>query len=180
MSRHLQQVPAYVLRRVDRRAPGKTEPDAMLPSMPTPGVGAAPALEIRPFAVADHAGVEALWAEAFPEDPSHNVSAKMIARKLTVQPELFLVAVQEGRVVGAVMAGFDGVRGWIHRLAVLESTRRRGVGKRLIEHAENGLHGLGCPKLNLQVRSTNASVIAFYRALGYAVEERISMGKRLE
>jgi ribosomal protein S18 acetylase RimI-like enzyme len=104
----------------------------------------------------------------------------MIARKLTVQPELFLVAVQDGLVVGAVMAGFDGVRGWIHRLAVLESTRRRGVGKRLIVHAENGLHRLGCPKVNLQVRSTNASVIAFYRALGYAVEERISMGKRLE
>jgi ribosomal protein S18 acetylase RimI-like enzyme len=141
---------------------------------------AASVLEIRPFADADRSAVEALWAEAFPEDPSHNASADMIQRKLTVQPELFLVAVLDGRIAGAVMAGFDGVRGWIHRLAVLESKRRQGVGRELIACAEAGLTRLGCPKVNLQVRATNASVIAFYRALGYGVEERISMGKRLE
>ena len=139
-----------------------------------------PPIHVRRLAPADHGAVVALWAEAFTEDPSHNVSEEMIARKLAVQPELFLVGEFDARVVGAVMAGYDGVRGWVHRLAVSASARRHGVGRALMEHAEAALLAMGCPKVNLQVRATNADVVAFYRALGYAVEERISMGKRLE
>lgn len=136
-------------------------------------------LEIRPFLDKDRAAVARLWVDAFPEDPEHNVSSDMIDRKLRVQPELFLVAVLEGEVVGAVMAGFDGVRGWIHRLAVRGSARRTGVGSKLVRTAELGLSQLGCPKVNLQVRATNAGVVAFYRSLGYGIEERISMGRHL-
>jgi ribosomal protein S18 acetylase RimI-like enzyme len=126
--------------------------------------------EIRPFREDDRAEVVELWAEAFPDDPDHNVSSDMIDRKLRVQSELFLVAVADGVVVGTVMAGFDGVRGWLHRLAVRASARRKGLGTLLVRNAEARLAKLGCPKVNLQVRAPNTTVIAFYRALGYSVE----------
>jgi ribosomal protein S18 acetylase RimI-like enzyme len=77
------------------------------------------------------------------------------------------------------MAGFDGVRGWIHHLAVLPGERRRGIATRLMRAAEVGLKKLGCPKVNLQVRAPHAEVIQFYRAIGYEVEERASLGRRL-
>ena len=120
-----------------------------------------------------------LWEEVFAGDPPWNAPAEMIRRKKTVQPELFLVAHSQEKVIGTVLAGFDGVRGWIHHLAVSPSQRRGGVATRLMQAAEDRLVKLGCPKVNLQVRSTNAGVIAFYRAVGYEVEERVSMGKRL-
>jgi len=137
------------------------------------------AVEVRPFTNDDRAGVTALWIEAFPDDPPRNRPDRMIARKMTVQPELFLVALMDGRVIGTVLAGFDGVRGWIYHLAVEEASRRRGVGTRLVRAAEQALAALGCPKINLQVRSSNAAVVGFYTALGYVVEERVSLGKPL-
>jgi ribosomal protein S18 acetylase RimI-like enzyme len=83
------------------------------------------------------------------------------------------------RIVGTVVAGFDGVRGWIHHLAVQAEDRHKGIGTMLMRSAEQGLEALGCPKVNLQVRATNTAVISFYRSLGYDVEERASLGKRL-
>ena len=111
----------------------------------------------------------------------------MIRNKLRVQPELLLVATTDAEdgeigpaIAGAVIAGFDGVRGWIHHLAVAPAWRRRGIATRLVRAAESGLRKLGCPKVNLQVRATNAEVVAFYRSLGYGIEDRVSMGRRLE
>ena len=136
--------------------------------------------EIRPYASEDHDQVVALWCDVFAEDPPWNEPAAMIRRKLTVQPELFFVALINRQVIGTVMAGFDGVRGWIHHLAVQSSHRRRGIASSLMRAAEIGLEAAGCPKVNLQVRATNSAVISFYRSLGYEVEERASLGKRLE
>jgi hypothetical protein len=135
---------------------------------------------VRAFLPADRQGVERLWGQVFTEDPRWNAPAALIENKLKVQPELFLVASLNDAVVGAVMAGFDGVRGWIHHLAVLPDHRRRGIATQLVRAAESGLRALGCPKVNLQVRSTNAEVVAFYRHLGYGIEDRVSMGRRLE
>jgi ribosomal protein S18 acetylase RimI-like enzyme len=137
-------------------------------------------LEIRPYQPKDHAQVVALWSDVFADDPPWNEPAAMIRRKLAVQPELFFVACINDQVVGAVMAGFDGVRGWIHHLAVYNSYRRQGIAISLMRAAEKGLEAAGCPKVNLQVRATNSSAIAFYRSLGYEVEDRASLGKRLE
>src|SRR5262245_52843347 len=134
---------------------------------------------VRPFGAADHAKLESLWASVFPDDPPWNAPALMIENKLRVQPELLLVATSDREPVGAVIAGFDGVRGWIHHLAVLPAWRRRGVATALVRRAEGGLAALGCSKVNLQVRATNSDVVAFYRSLGYLIEERISMGRRL-
>jgi ribosomal protein S18 acetylase RimI-like enzyme len=135
---------------------------------------------IRAFQTADRPALEALWSEVFAGDPPRNAPSSLIDRKLTVQPDLLLVATSGATLVGAVMAGFDGVRGWIHHLAVAPSWRRHGIATALVRAAEAGLRGLGCPKVNLQVRASNDQVVAFYRRLGYATEERISMGRQLD
>ena len=77
------------------------------------------------------------------------------------------------------MGGYDGHRGWIYSLAVAPDCRRRGIGSMLMKHAESALKQLGCPKINLQVLAGNAQVVDFYKRLGYAVEERINLGKIL-
>jgi ribosomal protein S18 acetylase RimI-like enzyme len=123
--------------------------------------------------------VVSLWKVVFPDAPARNDPVHDIARKLKTQPELFLVAVDAERVVGTAMAGFDGHRGWLHLVAVLPERRRSGVGAALMHRAEELLAGMGCPKLNLQVRASSPEAVGFYEKLGYQVEERISMGKVL-
>ena len=136
--------------------------------------------DIRPFEPPDRAALEQLWGHVFAGDPPWNAPAVMIETKLKVQPELLLVGILDGVLVGAVMAGFDGVRGWIYHLAVTPEWRRHGFGTQLVRAAEAGLRRLGCAKVNIQVRVTNVRVVEFYRALGYAIEERVDMGRRLD
>ena len=135
-------------------------------------------IQIRPFKEIDTSGVSALWQEIFPDDPPNNAPAIVIRQKLQCQPELFFVGEAGGEIVGTVLSGYDGHRGWLYSVAVSPKQRRQGLGTRLIRHAEHALTSIGCTKINLQVRSTNAAVAAFYMELGYEVEERISMGKR--
>ena len=125
-------------------------------------------------------GVSLLWREAFPDDPPWNGAEVAIPAKLKVQPDLFLVALDRGVVVGSIMAGYDGHRGWLYAVAVLRSVQRRGLGTALVREAENRLVAIGCKKINLQLRSSNTAVAKFYQSLGYAVEERVSMGKRIQ
>lgn len=133
--------------------------------------------EIAPYSETHFAGVKALWEEVFPDDPPRDDAPISIAAKAKEHPELFLLASEQGRVIGSVMAGYDGHRGWLYRVAVAKSHRHQGVGRALIREAEKRLWALGCVKINLQIRATNQGVAAFYQGLGYAVEERISMGK---
>jgi ribosomal protein S18 acetylase RimI-like enzyme len=137
-------------------------------------------LEIRSYKDEDEPAVIDLWRRVFPDAPPHNDPAGDIRRKLLVQPELFLVALDGQRLVGTAMSGFDGHRGWVYYLAVLPEHRRRGVGRALMQRIETELAARGCSKINLQVRSTNRRAADFYRHLGYQVEDRISMGKKLE
>ena len=134
---------------------------------------------VRAFKESDEARVLELWMFAGLIRP-WNDPKKDIARKLKVQRELFLVAELEGVVVGVVMAGYDGHRGWVNYLAVDIGQRRRGIGSALMRDAERRLRLLGCPKINLQVRSENSEVQAFYAALGFKNDEVVSLGKRLE
>ncbi len=136
-------------------------------------------MEIRPFQEADTESVIALWKSVFAYSAPHNDPAAVIRQKLAVQRELFFVAVLDGVVVGTVMGGYDGHRGWVYSLAVSPSARRRGIGTALMRHLERELASRGCSKVNLQVLASNAETVAFYRKLGYAVEERVSMGKLL-
>lgn len=137
-------------------------------------------MEIRPFHESDEADVIALWAGVFGYTTAHNDPATAIRRKLAVQRDLFFVARIDGRLVGTVMGGYDGHRGWVYSLAVGPEARRRGVGTSLMSRVERELAIRGCPKVNLQVLATNAATVAFYEKLGYTVEERVSMGKVLE
>ena len=76
-------------------------------------------------------------------------------------------------------AGYEGHRGWINYLAVEPDHRRKSYGRLMMAAAEQLLGELGCPKINLQVRSANGSVGAFYESLGFSTDEVVSMGKRL-
>ncbi|MEX3948270.1 GNAT family acetyltransferase [Paraburkholderia sp. EG287B] len=143
---------------------------------------------IRVFSEADTDAVIALWLQAFPEynDASrpHRNPRLSIANKLGTQPELFFVAVRDGgdvdgALVGTAMAGYDGHRGWLYSVAVAPEARRHGLGTRLVRHAENALAALGCLKLNLQVLTDKAEVLAFYERLGYRADAVVSLGKRL-
>lgn len=134
---------------------------------------------IRSYSEPDEARVAVLWREVFPGSPSWNQPETDIQRKLAIQRELFLVATIDSELVGTAMAGYDGHRGWVYYVAVSPKHRRQGIGTALMKAVEQRLASMGCPKLNLQVRATNEEVVAFYRKLGYEVEERISMGKRL-
>jgi ribosomal protein S18 acetylase RimI-like enzyme len=134
---------------------------------------------IRAYDPADEPAVADLWGRIFAHDPPRNEPRAVIARKLRVQPDLFLVAEDAGRLLGTAVAGFDGVRGWVHHLAVEPGARRRGLGRRLMGEAERRLAALGCVKLNLQVRAGNEAALRFYQRLGYGVEERVSLGKEI-
>jgi ribosomal protein S18 acetylase RimI-like enzyme len=130
------------------------------------------------YAPADEAAVVDLW-QLCGLTRGWNDPRKDIQRKLTVQPELFLVGEVGGQIVASVMGGYEGHRGWVNYLAVAPEHRARGYGRLLMRHVEAQLAARGCPKLNLQVRAGNEEALAFYRKIGYAVEERVSLGKRL-
>ncbi|MCU1514664.1 MAG: family acetyltransferase [Microbacteriaceae bacterium] len=133
---------------------------------------------IRSFSPADTDAVVALWTEAALVRPWNDPRAD-IARKLTQQPELFIVGEIDGVLVATAMSGYDGHRGWLYYLAVAKAHRREGLGRLMMHEVEAGLRALGCPKLNLQVRSENAAVRGFYRGLGYGEDQVMSLGKRL-
>ncbi|MFT4190950.1 MAG: GNAT family acetyltransferase [Comamonas sp.] len=135
-------------------------------------------LLIRPFEASDEPAVVALWHDCGLVRP-WNDPHKDIARKRQVQPELFLVGLWRGELCASVMVGYEGHRGWINYLAVAPGRQRLRIGQALMRHAESRLLALGCPKVNLQVRSSNRQVIAFYERLGYREDAAVSLGKRL-
>ena len=134
---------------------------------------------IRPATGADRSGVVTLWETVFPDDPPHNAPSKVFAAKLAVADDMLLVAVEEEAVIGTTMAGYDGHRGWLHKVAVLPQYQRRGVATALVRHAILALRSAGCTKVNLQIRVTNSEVRGFYESLGFEIEERLSMGRRI-
>ncbi len=136
-------------------------------------------MQIRAFELRDTAAVITLWQDAGLTRPWNNPHLD-IQRKLTVQPELFLVAVDDGGdVIGSVMAGYDGHRGWLYYLASTPSQRGQGIGRALVGAAEDLLLEMGCPKVQLMVRPGNDATMAFYDALGYEQFEIGATGKRL-
>jgi len=118
-----------------------------------------------------------VWRACFGYNTAHNEPALVIDKKLAVDDGLFFVALRNAEVVGTVMAGYDGHRGWLYSVAVAPVCRGQGVGRLLVLHAEQALIELGCMKINLQLLQANAAVTGFYENLGYRVEPRVSMGK---
>ena len=135
-------------------------------------------LMIRVYCEADEAAVIELWRECGLVVP-WNDPKDDIAQKVRTQPELFLVGLLDGRVVASVMAGYEGHRGWINYLGVSPELHGRGLGRKMMDAAEDRLRKLGCPKINLQVRRSNRAVLAFYEHLGFSKDDVVSLGKRL-
>jgi ribosomal protein S18 acetylase RimI-like enzyme len=135
-------------------------------------------MEIRAFRPSDESKVIALW-QACDLTRAWNDPYKDIARKLTMQPELFIIGLEADQLIATAMFGFEGHRGWVNYLAVHPDHQRKGHARTLMHWGEEALKAQGCPKINLQVRSSNAAVIAFYKSLGYGIDEVTSLGKRL-
>ncbi|QYM76586.1 GNAT family acetyltransferase [Leucobacter luti] len=134
---------------------------------------------IREFVVSDTEQVIALWHARGLTRPWNDPAADIL-RKLSVQPELFLVAADQNAVVGSVMAGYDGHRGWLYYLASAADRSGQGIGLALVAEAETRLSAMGCPKVQLMVRSENDGVLSYYDALGYEDAEVLVRGKRLD
>lgn len=125
-------------------------------------------------------GVDRLWRACFPDNPPRNQASQSIPAKLALNDDLLIVAEDEsGEVIGSVMAGYDGHRGWLYSVAVMPELQRTGVGAMLVEEACRRLCAMGCVKVNLQIVEANAEVEAFYAKLGFRTEPRISMGREL-
>jgi ribosomal protein S18 acetylase RimI-like enzyme len=133
---------------------------------------------IRQFREADREAVIAVWQASGLVRPQNDPS-RDVDRKASYDPEGFLVAEEAGRIVGAVMAGYEGHRGWIQYLAVLPEFQGSGIGAGLVSEGVVLLRRRGCPKVNLQVRRSNLGVIRFYEKLGFVEDDVASMGLRL-
>ena len=136
-------------------------------------------LLIRPFQTEEEDAVVALWEMCELTVPWNNPH-KDIARKLQVQPELFLVGILDINLIATVMGGYDGHRGWVNFLAVHPDFRENGYGQKIMNSVESALREMGCPKINLQIRREDDKVASFYQKLGFTNDDVVSMGKRLE
>lgn len=136
--------------------------------------------KIRKFQESDKATLTALWQAVFPDDPPHNEPSLVIEAKLAVDDLIFIAEEEDGEMIGACMAGYDGHRGWLYGVAVSPDQRRNGTGKALVLFAIQALKNLGCKKVNLQIRPTNTEVANFYKSLGFSTEDRLSMGTFIE
>jgi len=135
-------------------------------------------MEIRLFRESDRNNVIELWNSCDLTRP-WNDPDKDISRKLRVQPELFFVGEVGEKLVASAMAGYDGHRGSVFYLAVSPDCQGQGLGRMLMGKIEATLEAMGCPKVNIVVRSSNEAVLAFYRRLDYSLNEVVSIGKRL-
>jgi ribosomal protein S18 acetylase RimI-like enzyme len=138
-----------------------------------------PGLAIVPYRPEHEAAVLQLWRDCGLTRPQNN-PVRDIARKVADSRELFLVGLEDGRVVATVMAGYEGHRGWVNYLGVAPDRRRRGYGRLMMDAVTGRLVEIGCPKINLQVREGNEAALRFYEAIGYRRDAVIPMGKRLE
>jgi ribosomal protein S18 acetylase RimI-like enzyme len=137
-------------------------------------------IEIRPFRMDDLLDVIELWRSCGLIRPWNNPE-KDIARKLRVNPEWFLVALCDRQLIGSIMIGYEGHRGWINYLAVAANLRQRGIGTQLMERAEKILRAGGCVKINLLVRIENEPELSrFYESLGFRLDKVVCYGKRFE
>ena len=133
---------------------------------------------IRQYADAtDRLQVVELWRNVFGYETAHNEPNLAISKKIAINDGLFFVAVENSAIVGTIMAGYDGHRGWLYSVAVDPAKRLSGLGSSLVIHAEKALADLGCMKINPQLLATNEATAAFYKSIGYSVEPRLSMGK---
>jgi len=135
-------------------------------------------LDVRPFRESDRPDVIELWGRCDLTRPWNDAGLD-IDRKTARDHDGFLIGTVDGAVVASVMAGYDGHRGWINYLAVDPDRRGAGLGAEIMRAAEHHLARLGCPKINLQIRTSNIDAVRFYESIGYTIDDVVSMGRRL-
>ena len=136
-------------------------------------------MKIRAYQPPDEAAILTLWTRCGLVPPGSDPLAD-IHRKLTVQPELFLVGTVDSTVIASGLAGYDGHRGYLYYLAVSPEHQRRGYGRAVVIHIQGLLRERGCPKLNLFVSSDNHSALAFYERLGFTRNDLMSLGHLIQ
>lgn len=136
------------------------------------------AMEIRVFSQDDFEEVITLWERCDLLRPWNDPEMD-IERKLNHDPDLFLVAVVSGVIVGTLMGGYDGHRGSAYYLGVHPDYQGRGFANALINRLEKKLIARGCPKINVMVREENDAVMGFYEKLDYEAQDSVLLGKRL-
>ena len=138
---------------------------------------------ITPATDADEARVTALWQAAGLTRPWNDPAADFRMALANATSTVLLArdgdALVANMIVGSVMVGFDGHRGWVYYLATDPARRGRGIGQALMAAAEAWLVARGCPKIQLMVRGDNLDAKGFYAAIGYEVQDVVTIGKRL-
>jgi ribosomal protein S18 acetylase RimI-like enzyme len=136
-------------------------------------------VEIRELIEGDASSVVALWAEAGLTRP-WNDAAKDFQRALDGTTSTVLGLENDNEVIGTVMVGHDGHRGWVYYLAVGKAHQREGIGSELMSAAEEWLRKLGAIKVQLMVRSENESALNFYGSVGYETSDVRVLSRWLE
>ncbi|MSO77944.1 MAG: GNAT family acetyltransferase [Alphaproteobacteria bacterium] len=136
-------------------------------------------MRFRNVTLDDSEPVLDLWRRAglllsFGDDPPG------VAQRLARDPELFFVGELDGRIVACVMGCYDGRRGWVNHLAVDPACQASGYGARMLAELERRLGRIGCIKINLLIKRSNAAVVDFYEKAGYARDDLIFMAKVLD
>jgi len=135
--------------------------------------------KLREFRMKDYKDVRGLWERCGLEIRVGDRENE-IRRKVTRDPDLFLVAEEDGRIVGSLMGAWDGRRGWLYHLGVLPGCRRRGIATELVEEVERRMKAKGVVKVNALVYNTNIPSLAFFERMGYPVDRSVSfLGKKL-
>jgi ribosomal protein S18 acetylase RimI-like enzyme len=134
---------------------------------------------LRQYRPGDREALVSLWSLCGLIRP-WNDPYRDIDRKLTWDGPNLVVLEDADELIGSVMVGYEGHRGWINYLAVHPGHQRQGLGRLLMDEAERRLRELGCAKVNLQIRTSNEAAAEFYRRMGYAIDDVVSMGRRLE
>ena len=134
---------------------------------------------IQELGLADAAAAVELWEQAGLTRPWNDAAADF-ERAVAGPSSAVLGVVESDGLLGTAMVGDDGHRGWVYYLAVADRARRTGLGHDLMVAAEAWLVARGCPKIQFMVRSDNHSVLAFYDRLGYARQDVVVLGRRLD
>ncbi|MGO2133147.1 MAG: GNAT family N-acetyltransferase [Halomonas sp.] len=144
-----------------------------------PSASSVPALTPRQYCDADFPRLRALWLTCFPDYTGYNSPEVIVANKLAIDDLLYVIDDGE-TLIASCMIGYDGHRGWLYSVAVAPDRQGEGLGRQMVEFAVTRLRELGCVKVNLQIRGGNEPIANFYKELGFELEERISMGMRLD
>ncbi len=137
-------------------------------------------IRIREFTLDDYESIYELWSNAGPGiGLGRSDTREEVAKKLQRDPDLFLVAESDGKIVGTVIGGFDGRRGIIYHLAVDQAYRGDGLGKSLMQEIERRLAAKGCLRSYLLVKHEAEQVQSFYRGLGWEEMDIAIMAKNL-